>query len=108
MGSHREPRIWPTWLLAVVLTVLAGGLAYLWGDPTVSARACAGGARDTLGAAGLAVIWLAVPIGVVWQARRAGASAAQAAIPAILGALLALVSVWLGAQVWWAGHNCMT
>jgi hypothetical protein len=95
--------------LAAFLMVVAAGVAYLWTGLTTSGRACnTGQAANALGDIGLALIWLAVPVGVAWQARRAGASFAQAVVPAVGSAMFAPVFIWFASAVWWSGHNCVT
>jgi hypothetical protein len=98
-----------TWLLVVLLSIVAGGSAYLWAGATTSVQQCmingSGGDASTIG---LGILWLAVPVLVAVRALRTAPTRAHAAIPIVVSLLIAPVCIFVGASLWWSGHNCMT
>lgn len=97
-----------TWALAVVVPILAGAAAWLLSDATVSASACAGRGGGAGGAelAELVLLVLAGPGATAWRARRA--ITGRSMFPVVLSLFLSLITVYMGLQLWWIGHNCMT
>lgn len=105
----RERTDWLTSALVPILSVLAGGAAYVWAATTTSARACATGSGvSDMTDVGLAVLWLAVPAVVALRARRRTPTGAHTAVLIVVGLFLAALTVFLGDQFWWSGHNCYT
>ncbi len=98
-----------SWILAVLLPILAAAAAWPWMGITTSARNCAtGGGGNYLGVAGLAILRLAAPIIIGWRSRRATGSVAQAVSPIVVSILLGLPLIFLAAQAWWSSNNCYT
>jgi hypothetical protein len=106
---ERERTDWLTRALVPVLSVLAGGVAYLWAGATTSTPACAtGGGVSNSTDIGLAVLWLAVPALVALRARRRTPTGAHTAVLIVVSLFLAALTVFLGYQFWWSGHGCYT
>jgi hypothetical protein len=107
-GRNRQSTL-ATWGLAVVLPILAGAAAWLVAAATVSSEACStgsgGSVTELMGLAGLV---LTAPAAIIWHARRARPLLPRIVAPVLISILLALPLVFLGAQVWWSGHNCYT
>jgi hypothetical protein len=98
-----------TQALVPVLSVLAGGFAYLWAGATTSTPACAtGGGISNATDIGLAVLWLTVPALVALRAWRRTPTAAHTAVLIVVSLFLAALTVFLGYQFWWTGHGCYT
>jgi hypothetical protein len=57
---------------------------------------------------GLAVFWLTVPALVALRAWRRTPTGAHTAVLVVVGLFLAALTVFLGDQFWWSGHNCYT
>lgn len=108
MDEPKQPSLLVTWALAVVVPVLAGLGAWLLSNATISTPACAGGAGGA-GAGVLAALGLllaAGPATTAWRVRRA--TAGEAMFPVMLSIFLSLITVYMGAQVSWVSHDCMT
>ena len=96
-------------LLALVLPAASGALSLLWTAQTTTLSQCASGSGGSntglLVYLGLVVL---SPVGISIQAWR-WKTPSQIVIPlAFVAMVLGLTAVFLGAQIWWSAHNCMT
>jgi hypothetical protein len=105
--AERPPLI--CWLTAITVPVLAGVLGWATMGTTTTARACAAGSGGSTGQILLFLALVALaPGSFIVVARRSKLPVALAVPTAILTTLLAAFAVFMGDQIWWGAHNCMT
>ncbi len=111
VSKRRPPSELGTWLLVIVLPVVAGVAGWFWSGATVSVRSClTGEGGEGVAHAGLLlfVLVLAGPIAVAWRERHARPAARRLAAPILACFLLSVFLVFIGLQLWWYHHNCYT
>lgn len=95
------------WGVALATPLMAGALAWLWTDVTLSTAACARDDRGGLSVtAGLVMLFILAPAATAWQAWQTRPSVARAVAAVMVSGLLGVVAVWVAYLVWWFGHNC--
>ena len=105
--TDRRPII--CWLVGIAVALLAGVLAWAAMGATTTAQKCVtgeGGSTVTLVVFGALVALAPGSLMVVaWRSKRPLPLVVPAAI---LATLLAVFAVFMGGQIWWSAHNCMT
>ena len=107
MERRPQPSSLVVWALAALVPFLAGAGAWFLSDATISRQSCVGGegGSQVAGLAVFVVLVLAGPATTAWIGRR---RPGRSAVPAVMSLLISPITVYVGAQLWWAGHGCMT
>ena len=99
------------WAIALVGPALAAVAAWFLTSMSTSSRACStgdgrGSTVGTLAVTTALVLITPIAIGCYgWRKDPYSPSVASAIVTSIL---LALPLIFLGSQIWWSAHNCMT